>query len=250
MDNRLSGLLFDKDGTLIDFDRTWGPAAHAVMTTLAGGARARFERLMRVSHYVEAERRFLPTSPLLAGASSVYGPLWAEALDRPAGPDLYGEMDRLFRAAALRTLHPIGAPADLAAALRGAGYTLGIATNDAEASARAQADRLGLTPHLDFIAGYDSGHGAKPGPGMVLAFADRLGVPPHRIALVGDTTADTGAARAAGAVAIAVLSGPSGEGARAVMREEADHVIGSIHDLPALLAEIDGPSAPTGASSR
>jgi phosphoglycolate phosphatase len=241
MGRRLRGILFDKDGTLIDFDRTWGPAAHAVMTTLAGGDRARFDALVRVSHFVEAEQRFLPTSPLLAGASSVYGPLWAAALGRPAGPDLYGEMDRLFRAAALRTLHPIGAPAGVAAALRTAGYTLGIATNDAEASARAQAERLALTPHLDFVAGYDSGHGAKPGPGMVLAFADRLGVPPHRIALVGDTLADTGAARAAGAVAIVVLSGPQGEGAREALAPHADHLIDSIHDLPALLAMIDGP---------
>lgn len=236
---RLRGILFDKDGTLIDFDRTWGPAAHAVMATLAGGDRARFEALMRVSHYVEDERRFLATSPLLAGASSVYGPLWAQVLDRPAGPDLYAEMDGLFREAALRSLHPIGAPADLAAQLVGAGYALGIATNDAEASARAQAEVLGLTQHLGFIAGYDSGHGAKPEPGMVLAFAAHLGVAPSRVALVGDTLADTSAARAAGAVAIAVLSGPAGEGAREAMAAHADHVIGSIHDLPALLAEID-----------
>ncbi|GJD29916.1 Phosphoglycolate phosphatase [Methylobacterium adhaesivum] len=240
MGQRLSGILFDKDGTLIDFDRTWGPAAHAVMTTLADGDRARFDDLVRVSHYVEAERRFLPTSPLLAGASSVYGPLWAAALGRPAGPVLYAEMDRLFREAALRSLHPIGAPAVLAANLRAAGYTLGIATNDAEASARAQADRLGLSPHLGFVAGYDTGHGAKPGPGMVLAFAEHVGVAPGRIALVGDTTADTGAARSAGAVAIVVLSGPMGTDARDAMRPHADHLIDSIHDLPALLAAIDG----------
>ncbi|KQP60313.1 HAD family hydrolase [Methylobacterium sp. Leaf112] len=236
----LCGILFDKDGTLVDFDRTWGPAAHAVMATLAGGDRGRFEDLMRVSHYVEAERRFLPTSPLLAGASSIYGPLWARVLGRPAGPELYAEMDRLFREAALRSLHPIGAPADLLAHLAGGGYALGIATNDAEASARAQSAVLGLMPHLGFIAGYDSGHGAKPEPGMVLAFAAHLGVDPSRVALVGDTPADTQAARAAGAVAIAVLSGPAGEGARETMAALADHVIGSIHDLPALLAEIEG----------
>ena len=65
----LCGILFDKDGTLVDFDRTWGPAAHAVMATLTGGDRGRFEDLMRVSHYVEAERRFLPTlSPQRASA--------------------------------------------------------------------------------------------------------------------------------------------------------------------------------------
>ena len=55
------------------------------------------------------------------------------------------------------------------------GFRLGIATNDAETSARAQAESLGLLPFLDFIVGYDSGHGGKPEPGMVTAFARRIG---------------------------------------------------------------------------
>ncbi|MCJ2033595.1 HAD family hydrolase [Methylobacterium sp. J-068] len=231
----IRGILFDKDGTLVDFDRTWGPAAYSVMTDLARGDRARLEALMRVSHYVEAERRFAPTSPLIAGSSAGYGPLWAEVLDRPAGPDLYAEMDALFRAAGLDSLRPIGAPADLAARLVGGGYVLGIATNDAEASARAQCAALGLAPHCGFVVGYDSGHGAKPRPGMVTAFAEHLGVPPKRIAMVGDSPYDLVAARAAGAIAIAVLSGPLGSAARCEMAPLADHVLDSAADLPALL---------------
>ena len=31
------GVLFDKDGTLVDFDETWGPATHAIIHALAGG---------------------------------------------------------------------------------------------------------------------------------------------------------------------------------------------------------------------
>jgi phosphoglycolate phosphatase len=27
----IRGILFDKDGTLVDFDRTWGPAAYSVI---------------------------------------------------------------------------------------------------------------------------------------------------------------------------------------------------------------------------
>ncbi|MCJ2131970.1 HAD family hydrolase [Methylobacterium sp. E-045] len=235
---RLAGILFDKDGTLIDFDRTWGPAAHAVMDDLAGGDRAQLKSLMQVSHYVEEERRFLPTSPLIAGSSAAYGPLWAAVLGRPAGPDLYGEMDRLFRREGLAHLCPIGDPAGMARDLVEAGYALGIATNDAEASARAQADALGLTPHLTYVAGYDSGHGAKPEPGMVGAFAAHLGVAPGRIAMVGDSPYDLVAGRSAGAVTIAVLSGPLGEAAREVMAPLADHVIGSIKDLAALLDRI------------
>ncbi|KQO54392.1 hydrolase [Methylobacterium sp. Leaf86] len=232
---RLAGILFDKDGTLIDFDRTWGPAAHAVMDCLSGGDRTRLEDLMAVSHYIEEERRFLPTSPLIAGSSAAYGPLWAKVLGRPAGPDLYGEMDRLFRREGLAHLCPIGDPAGMARHLVGAGYALGIATNDAEASARAQADALGLTPHLSYVAGYDSGHGSKPEPGMVSAFAAHLAVAPSRIAMIGDSPYDLVAGRAAGAMTIAVLTGPMGDAAREIMTPLADHVVASIADLADLL---------------
>src|SRR3954469_22894214 len=126
------GILFDKDRTLIDFDATWGPAAYGVMRTLSEGDRARLDALMEVSHYVEAERRFRPTSPLIAGSSASYGPLWAAALGRPPGPDLYDEMDDLFRFCGLETLAPIGQPAAVACDLKARGLRLGIATNDAE----------------------------------------------------------------------------------------------------------------------
>lgn len=232
---KLRGILFDKDGTLIDFDRTWGPAAYAAIHRLADGDRNRVEALMRVSHFVEAERRFLPTSPLIAGAASAFGALWAAALGREAGADFFDEMNRLFREEGLRSLTPIGAPSAIFATLATSGYALGIATNDTEASARAQAARLGLDPYLGFVAGYDSGFGRKPEPGMVLAFAAQIDVPPARIALVGDSPYDLAAARAAGAVAIAVLSGPLGDGGRDEMAPLADHVIGSIAELPGLL---------------
>jgi phosphoglycolate phosphatase len=227
-------LLFDKDGTLIDFDATWGPAAYEVMRALSGGDAEKLRALMIVSHYVEAERRFRPTSPLVAGSSASYGPLWAEALGRTPGPDLYGEMDDLFRYWGLETLAPIGEPAVIAA-LKARELRLGIATNDAERSARAQATALGLDPYLDFVAGYDSGFGAKPHPGMVLAFAAACGCRPDEVALIGDTLHDLHAARAAGTTSIAVLTGPTRADARSDLEPHADYVIGSIAELPALL---------------
>jgi phosphoglycolate phosphatase len=232
---RLAGILFDKDGTLIDFDRTWGPAAFEVMREMARGDEVVFARLAEANHFVVEEKRFLRSSPLVAGSSASYGALWAAVLGRQDGPELQAEMDERFRLWGERTVAPIGEPLAVLRALAADGYRLGIATNDAEASALAQADRLGLMPHLDFIAGYDSGHGGKPEPGMVLAFADKLGVPPAAVALVGDSTHDLHAARSAGAVAIAVLTGPA---PREELAPHADHVVATIADLPALLRRL------------
>ncbi|MDB5559529.1 MAG: phosphatase [Enterovirga sp.] len=205
------------------------------MLALSEGDRARLERVMLVSEYVEDQRRFLPTSPLIAGSSAHYGPLWAEALGREPGEALYREMDELFREGGLRHLTPIGEPAALLGLLAGRGLHLGIATNDAEASARAQAEALGLTGLMSFVAGYDSGYGGKPDPGMVTAFVERHGLHPSEVALIGDSTHDLLAARAAGVVAVAVLTGPLRDAARPEIEPHADHVLGTIADLPAWL---------------
>jgi phosphoglycolate phosphatase len=228
----LRGILLDKDGTLIDFNATWGPAAYRAMGVLAEGSRSKLEALMRVSQFVEEERRFLPTSPLVAGSSAHYGPLWAEALERPATEAFFGEMDELFRVFGLESLSPIGNPAAVAAELTGRGLHVGIATNDAERSGRDQAQRLGLTSYAPFIVGYDSGFGPKPHPGMVLGFIDHCGCRPGEVALVGDSLHDLHAARAAGALAVLVLTGPLGPAARAELAPHADHVLETIADLP------------------
>ena len=242
---RLDGILFDKDGTLVDFDATWGPAAFAVMRDLADGDGAALSRLMQVSEYVESERRFLPSSPLVAGSSAHYGPLWAEILGHESGPAFFGLMDDLFRAHGLTHLAPIHDPLRICDDLRARGFILGIATNDSEASARAQAAVMRIETHLDFIAGYDSGHGSKPDPGMVSAFAAMHGLTIGRVALVGDSLHDLHAARAAGACAIAVLSGPLGKAARTELAPLADHVLGSIAELPDLLDQLAAKAAPS-----
>jgi phosphoglycolate phosphatase len=71
---------------------------------------------------------------------------------------------------------------------------------------------------------------------MEVAFARQIGVAPQRIAMVGDSRHDLEAARAAGALAVAVLSGPAD---RAELAPLADHVVDDIAALPALFAELN-----------
>ena len=231
----LKAILFDKDGTLIDFDQSWGEAGFHVMKTLSKGHDATFARLTEAAKYDPKTRRFLPGADLIAGTSADFGPDWAKALGRTDVEAVAKEIDTLFMGLAPTMMVTIGNPLDILSTLAARGYRLGIATNDIEAAALQQAELMGLLPHLDFIVGQDSGHGAKPGPGMVQGFARHVGVEPAHIALVGDSTHDLHAARAAGAVGIAVLSGPA---TREDLEPHADHIIGSIEDLPDLLTRI------------
>ncbi len=184
-------------------------------------------------HFSIETKSFLGSSPLIAGSSADYGARWADALGRSDLEVLKSEIDALSATESLKALTPIDDPLTVFSALSVMGLRLGVATNNSERSARRQIKALGIAPYVDFVAGYDSGHGGKPGPGMVLAFADFLGAPPSCVVMVGDSLHDLTAARAAGAVAVAVLSGPT---ERSALEPHADYVIDHIGALPGLLA--------------
>jgi phosphoglycolate phosphatase len=231
----LRAILFDKDGTLVDYQATWGAATYAVMARMADGDEAKIAELAAASHYDIATRQVLPTSPLVASSSADYGVTWAEILGQVADSAFLRRMDQLFVQEGLGRVAPIGDPVGLLRTLREQGLALGVITNDSEAGAKAQCDHLGITPLLDAVIGYDSGHGRKPECGQILAFSGKHGIPPAETALVGDSLHDLHAARAAGVIAVAVLSGLAGEDELAA---HADHVLDDIMALPDLIARL------------
>jgi phosphoglycolate phosphatase len=113
--------------------------------------------------------------------------------------------------------------------LLAAGLTLGLATNDSEVPARAHLERAGILDRFAFVAGYDSGHGAKPEAGQLAAFCALTGIPAAACAMVGDSTHDLDSARAAGMTAVAVLTGLA---TRDDLAPHADVVLDDISALP------------------
>jgi phosphoglycolate phosphatase len=116
--------------------------------------------------------------------------------------------------------------------LRARGLALGVATNDGEAPARVHLERAGVLGHVDFLAGYDSGHGAKPGPGQLHAFCAVAGLSPEAVVMVGDSRHDLTAGRAAGMRTVGVLTGLA---TAADLAGEATVVLDHIGHLPGWL---------------
>ncbi len=224
----IDAILFDKDGTLFDFRISWG---HWAARFLAGLARDADHagRLGRAIGFDAATLAFAADSPVIAAtAVDIAAALAAELPGRTVG-ELSDLIDATAGAAPMAQAVPLRPLLD---GLRQRGLRLGVATNDTEAPARQHLAAHGITDCFDFIAGHDSGHGAKPGPGMCLAFAAAFGLDPARVAMVGDSRHDLDAGRAAGMRTLAVLTGIA---TAADLAPLADAVLPDIGAIPGWL---------------
>jgi phosphoglycolate phosphatase len=227
--SRADAILFDKDGTLFDFHATWSVWAGRVIRDLAGDAPEIMARLAEAAHYDLAARRFRPASPIIAGTNREAAECLGQAL--PGRP--VDEIERhLMLSAANAPLAPAVPLAPYLDGLAARGLRLGVMTNDTEYGAKAHLTAAGVLAQFDFVAGFDSGHGAKPAPGPLLAFARAMGLAPARVVMVGDSTHDLIAGRAAGMQTVGVLTGPA---SRADLGKLADAVLPDIGHLPAWL---------------
>lgn len=229
------GILFDKDGTLVEMDPMWLPAwenaAHQVATRVGQPLLA--DAMLRKIGYHRATGMFDPQATLLTGTVLDIIDAWGTVLADKAPGDLEPVIMTVFADASTRDPVPVTDVKALLGTLRRRGYILGAATNDSTRKMQRMVDHLGLAGDLAFHCGADAGHGGKPGPGMALAFCRETGVPCESVLVVGDSIVDALMTRAAGlGAAVGVRTGGS------LTREEEqffDFVIDSIEDLPALL---------------
>jgi phosphoglycolate phosphatase len=227
----IDGLLFDKDGTLFDFRVSWGGWAKGFLSRIARDAE-HARRLGQAIGFDPETGRFAPDSPVIAATAADIAAALVVELPGVTVAELTDRIDASASQAPMSEAVPLR---PLLSALRGRGLRLGVATNDSEAPARQHLANHGITDCFDFIAGYDSGHGAKPGPGMCLAFASQLGLDPARVAMVGDSRHDLEAGRAAGMRVVAVLTGVA---RREDLEPHADVVLPDIGAIPDWLSTL------------
>ncbi len=229
--NREILCIFDKDGTLIDFDAMWTSWIFELAERLDAAAG------QPVAPAVFAGIGFDPTTRFI----------------KPEGPfavlplaDFYQLIVRIVREAGVSKAEQVVAMAwctpdpvtsarplcDLHALfgeLAAQGIKLAIATSDNRALTEATLEALGIASFVSGLVCADDGLPIKPAPDMILSLCRELGVTPAHTVMVGDAVADVQMGRAAGAgLVVGVLSGVSDQ---PLLAPYADVVLPSIAAL-------------------
>jgi N-acetyl-D-muramate 6-phosphate phosphatase len=220
--SRIRGLCFDVDGTLSDTDDLY---------TL------KFERFFRPFRFLlpdrdahHAARRFV---------------MWAEA----PGNILMGIPDRLHldhrllglvewinkhRNPPLHDYLLIDGVREMLTALQ-PHYPMTVVSARDDRSTRAFLDHFNLTPFfLEIVTALTVVH-TKPFPHPILHAAEKMGVSPEECLMIGDTTVDIRAGKAAGAQTVGVLCGFGEE--PELRRAGADLILKSTAELTGILLQ-------------
>lgn len=237
--SQISALLFDKDGTILDFYKTWIPINREMAYEAAAGDAVLAAELLRVGGQDPDTDIIAGGAVLSAAGVEAIAVCFARVLGDRTPPDLLDIVRRNFRDGGAKHATPIEGALDEIGRMRARGYRIGLATNDTVEGLHASLGRYSeLSSTFDFLVGCDSGHGAKPEPGMGLAFAEAMGLHPSSCAIIGDAVHDLEMGRRAGfGMRIGVLTGPA---RRDDLEAHADVVVESILDLSTVLKSLAG----------
>lgn len=187
--NRLTTVLFDLDGTLLD-------SIQLIIDS--------YHHALRV-HQLPAR----PDSEWLAGIGT---PLRVQFRDWAHDPGLFDSLIAAYRDFNIsnhdsRVRHYPGVT-DMMAEVRRRGYRTGLVTSKQKAGAERGLRWLGLDGAMDVIIAADDVVNPKPHPEPLLMAVEKLGVPPAAAIYVGDSVHDMKSGRAAGMATAAAMWGP------------------------------------------
>lgn len=205
-------IIFDKDGTLIDFDFMWGTwtlkLAERFQTVTGLDVR---EALCSSYGYDIARRKILPDGKLTCT------PMWrlremifeiADAVGLSEAQARFAVEQAWFVPDPVTLARPFTDVHKLFSNIQSRGIKIAVATTDDRCPTEAMLEAFGVAHLVNTMVCADDGVKAKPAPDMVTTICSRLDVDPAKCIVIGDTVADMEMARSAGVgYVVGVLSG-------------------------------------------
>ena len=231
-------VIFDKDGTLVDFKAMWEHIFTRQVASLkraVGASDALIDDLLTSMGVNSDEGRVDPLGPLALATYEEIRVIMAATLYRHGRPwdeatRLVGEVMSESQWPPLEELvRPIGDVAGLFHRLIDAGALIGVVTTDDRGMTETMLRMIGVDGLVSAMACSNDNIPLKPAPDGILALCRQLGVAPSRAMMVGDSPTDMLAAKAASVAArVGVTSGVS---RREDLEPIATVILQSIHDL-------------------
>jgi phosphoglycolate phosphatase len=226
-------IIFDKDGTLIEFDLMWGGWVDDISSRLEASTGLALREGLYEMLGVDPTTGLVYWHGLMAATPMARIREAIEAFVAAAGAG--SEAARAAVDGAWYAPDPVGLARpvtdlpELLRRLRTKVGTFAVATSDDRVPTERTLASLGIAEEMATLACADDGFPNKPAPDPVLRICERLSIEPGRTAVVGDSPADLRMARAAGAArVIAVLTGVGDE---ATLAPLSDIVLPSIEAL-------------------
>ncbi len=232
-------ILFDKDGTLIDFDIMWCNIIETrarLMVDMLNLDDAVKDEIIRAMGIDPETRKVHPRGPvaiapraevLISAVTVLYlqGINWDEA--KKVVEKAFEQTDQYLKLVDM--IQPVPGMVECLERLKRAGVKVVIATTDNEEKARKNLPILGIEKLVDLVVGGNSVQKSKPDPEMVYLICQKLNLNPRDVVMVGDAVTDVMMGKNAGAIAaVGVLTGVT---AKESLMEEADIVLDSVADI-------------------
>ena len=233
-------IIFDKDGTLIDFTATWVPLIRKRVSFLLKklGRDGEMETFLLRSWGIDPvsgkvdPRGPCPVSPrsdeIIIGTMALYqhGYHWDESKQWVAQAFDEADADGDWR----QNVVPIKGIQTFLSHLKRDGFHTALATNDERKDTEAILNHLGIDGLFDMILCWGEVIPPKPHPETIFTICRKLSIHPHEAVMVGDSVTDMMMGKRAGvALTVGILEG--GVTPREELEKVADLVVDSIQDL-------------------
>ena len=203
---KIRGIIFDKDGTLFDIQRSWSEWANVFVTKFSKKHNLEITKLADAIHFDLASSKFLKESIFVHGSVDEVVDTISQLFPRIPKNVIHNglfENSSDAKQVPLTDLHKLFSSLNT--------ITFGLVTNDSENNAINHLKQHNLTQYFDMIIGYDSGYGSKPESGQLEAFLRKTNLLPQEVLMIGDSIYDLVAANKIDMPCLGVLSGTANE---------------------------------------